>query len=57
MNPETLGLIMLAALVVTILVGYPIAFTLIFLGIVFGYTGFGPLVFDLMVLQTSGVMQ
>jgi tripartite ATP-independent transporter DctM subunit len=42
---------------VTILVGYPIAFTLIFLGIVFGYTGFGPLVFDLMVLQTSGVMQ
>jgi tripartite ATP-independent transporter DctM subunit len=57
MNPETLGLIMLAALVVTILVGYPIAFTLIFLGIVFGYIGFGPLVFDLMVMQTSGVMQ
>ena len=39
-----------------IFVGFPISFTLIFLGFVFGYLGFGPLVFYLMTLQFSMVM-
>ena len=39
-----------------IFVGFPISFTLIFLGFVFGYLGFGKLVFYLMTLQFSMVM-
>jgi tripartite ATP-independent transporter DctM subunit len=39
-----------------IFIGFPISFTLIFLGFVFGYLGFGPLVFYLMTLQFSMVM-
>ena len=40
----------------SIFVGFPISFTLIFLGFVFGYLGFGKLVFYLMTLQFSMVM-
>ncbi len=57
MTPEMLGLILLVVLVITIFVGFPIAFTLIFLAIIFGYIGIGPLVFDLMTLQAMGFMQ
>ncbi|MEM7748469.1 MAG: TRAP transporter large permease subunit [Pseudomonadota bacterium] len=57
MSPETLGLVSLAALFVGICVGFPISFTLMFLGIVFGYIGFGDTVFFLMVIQTFGVMR
>ena len=39
-----------------IFVGFPISFTLIFLGLAFGYIGFGELVFYLMTYQFSGVM-
>jgi tripartite ATP-independent transporter DctM subunit len=39
-----------------IFIGFPISFTLIFLGFVFGYLGFGHLVFYLMTLQFSMVM-
>jgi tripartite ATP-independent transporter DctM subunit len=39
-----------------IFIGYPISFTLIFLGFVFGYIGFGDLVFYLMTFQFSSVM-
>ena len=39
-----------------IFIGFPISFTLIFLGFVFGYLGFGKLVFYLMTLQFSMVM-
>ncbi len=53
---EILGLILLAVLLVAIFVGFPIAFTLIILAVIFGYLGFGPLVFDLMVIQTMGLM-
>jgi tripartite ATP-independent transporter DctM subunit len=56
-EPEFLGLILLAALLVAIFLGFPIAFTLIILAIIFGYIGFGPIVFDLMVIQTFGLMQ
>ena len=48
---------MLVALIVTIFVGFPIAFTLIILGIIFGYLGFGDTVFHLMVYQFFSVMK
>ena len=57
MSPEILGLVSLAALFVGILIGFPISFTLIFLGIVFGSIGFGKTVFYLLVLQTFMVMR
>ena len=38
----------LAVMLFSIFVGFPISFTLIFLGFVFGYLGFGKLVFYLM---------
>jgi tripartite ATP-independent transporter DctM subunit len=57
MSPEYLGLILLAALITGIFVGFPIAFTLIILALVFGYIGFGRVVFDLMVFQTLGLMK
>ena len=57
MSSEYLGLIFLASLLVGIFAGFPIAFTLIILSIVFGYIGFGDTVFPLMVYQTLGVMK
>jgi tripartite ATP-independent transporter DctM subunit len=56
MTPETLGIVQLALLTVAIFVGFPTAFTLMALGFVFGYLGFGHLVFDLMVQRTFFVM-
>jgi tripartite ATP-independent transporter DctM subunit len=57
MSGEYLGLILLASLLTGIFVGFPIAFTLIILSIVFGYIGFGDTVFYLMVFQTVGMMK
>jgi len=57
MSPEVLGIVMLAALLLVIFVGFPISFTLIVVAVVFGYVGLGPMVFDLMVIQTFGLMQ
>ena len=57
MSPEILGLVSLGALFVGIFAGFPISFTLIFLAIVFGYIGFGKVVFYLMVLQTFIIMR
>ena len=57
MSPEYLGLVLLGALLTCIFVGFPIAFTLIILSIVFGYIGFGDTVFYLMVFQTIGLMK
>jgi len=54
---EYLGLILLGALLVGIFAGFPIAFTLIILSVVFGYIGFGDVVFYLMVFQTIGLMK
>ena len=55
-SPATLGFILVAVMLFAIFIGFPISFTLIFLGFVFGYLGFGPLVFYLMTLQLSMVM-
>jgi tripartite ATP-independent transporter DctM subunit len=56
-SPEYLGLVMLAALLAGIFVGFPIAFTLIILAFVFGLIGFGTVVFDLAFFQTIGLMK
>ena len=55
-NPATLGFILIAVMLFAIFIGFPISFTLIFLGFVFGYLGFGKLVFYLMTLQFSMVI-
>ena len=56
LQPEYIGLVMLAVMLFAIFIGFPISFTLIFLGMVFGLWGFGKLVFYLMTFQFSGVM-
>jgi tripartite ATP-independent transporter DctM subunit len=37
MNPEIVALVMLGILVITIMIGFPVAFTLMALGVMFGY--------------------
>jgi TRAP-type mannitol/chloroaromatic compound transport system permease large subunit len=54
-NPE-LGVIMLGLFVVFIMFGFPIAFTLMALGVFFGYFAMGDLVFNLLVQRTYSVM-
>ncbi|MEM9628971.1 MAG: TRAP transporter large permease subunit [Pseudomonadota bacterium] len=57
MAPELIGVIMIAVMLFAIFIGFPISFTLIFLGFVFGAWGFGAdLVFYLMALQFNQVM-
>jgi len=56
-SPEGLGVVLLLALLVAIFIGFPIAFTLIVLALVFGYVGIGLQVFSLMVFQFFSVMQ
>jgi tripartite ATP-independent transporter DctM subunit len=55
-NPE-LGMIQLGAFIFVILLGFPIAFTLVAMGIFFGYYAMGTRVFDLLVTNTSDIMQ
>ena len=54
-DPAILGFILVGVMLFAIFIGFPISFTLIFLGFVFGYLGFGKLVFYLMTLQFSMV--
>jgi len=59
MSPEIIGIWMIAAMLFAIFVGFPISFTLIFLGTVFGVWGLWPrweLTFYLETLQFSGAM-
>ena len=57
MSPEAIGAIMIGVMLLAIFVGFPISFTLIFLGLAFGAWGFGPkLVVHLMTLQFNNVM-
>jgi tripartite ATP-independent transporter DctM subunit len=56
MSHEVLGLVLLGVLFVVILGGFPISFTLIFLGMVFGYIGLGNRVFYLMTYQVFDTM-
>jgi tripartite ATP-independent transporter DctM subunit len=57
MSPELLGTVMLTLMIFVIFVGFPIAFTLLLLALVFGYIAFGPTAFYLMVFQTIGLMK
>jgi tripartite ATP-independent transporter DctM subunit len=54
-NPE-LGVIMLGLFVVFIMFGFPIAFTLMALGVFFGFFAMGDLIFNLLVQRTYSVM-
>jgi tripartite ATP-independent transporter DctM subunit len=56
MSPEALGMAMLLLLVVAILIGFPTAFTLMALGMIFGFIGFQFFVFDLVVLKAFQLM-
>jgi tripartite ATP-independent transporter DctM subunit len=56
-SPEALGIAMIALMVLAILIGFPTAFTLMALGITFGFLGLGFLVFDLAVQRVFFVMQ
>jgi tripartite ATP-independent transporter DctM subunit len=54
-NPE-LGVIMLGMFVIFIMFGFPIAFTLMALGVFFGYFAMGDLIFQLLVQRSYSVM-
>ncbi len=54
---EILGLVMLAVMILVIFIGFPIAFTLLFLALTFGWIGLGNRVFDLSYFQTIGLMK
>jgi tripartite ATP-independent transporter DctM subunit len=54
-NPEV-GMIQLCAFIVIILLGFPIAFTLVAMGIFFGLYAMGPRIFDLLVTNTYDIM-
>ncbi len=57
LSPEMIGAIMIGVMLIAIFVGFPISFTLIFLGFAFGAWGFGSkLVFYLQTLQFNNVM-
>ncbi|PWB60870.1 MAG: C4-dicarboxylate ABC transporter, partial [Betaproteobacteria bacterium] len=56
MSPEMIGFLMIGAMLAGIFIGFPISFTLLFLGLAFGYWGFGELVFYLMTLQFNASM-
>jgi tripartite ATP-independent transporter DctM subunit len=51
-----LGIIMLSIMVLTIFLGFPTAFTLMALGVLFGFPSLQWLVFDLLVQRTFAVM-
>ncbi len=51
-----MGVIMLALFVVLLMLGFPIAFTLMALGVAFGYYAMGDTVFQLFVQRTYSVM-
>jgi tripartite ATP-independent transporter DctM subunit len=56
MTDPQLGILMLVLFLGFIMLGFPIAFTLMAIGLGFGYLGMGPVVFDLLVQRTYGTM-
>jgi TRAP-type mannitol/chloroaromatic compound transport system permease large subunit len=56
-SPEWLGLLLLGVLFAAIFIGFPIAFTLLAIGLIGGYVALGPLVLYLMTLQFFSVMR
>lgn len=56
MSEPEIGIMMLGMLVILIMLGFPIAFTLIAMGIGFGYFAIGDIIFSLLVQRAYGVM-
>jgi len=56
-SPELVGFALLGVFMFAIFVGFPIAFTMMFLSLAFGYFVLGDMVFYLTVLQTIGLMK
>ena len=56
MTDPQVGILMMVLFIFTILLGYPIAFTLLAMGLIFGFYAMGDRVFDLMVQNTFDVM-
>ncbi len=55
-NPE-IGMLQLGLFIFVILLGFPIAFTLIAMAIFFGYFAMGTRIFDLLVTNTADILQ
>ncbi|MBW2146900.1 MAG: TRAP transporter large permease subunit [Deltaproteobacteria bacterium] len=56
LNPEVIAIIMFAGLLLSVFMGFPIAFVLLANAMIFGYVGWGPVVFDLLVSRTYWIM-
>ena len=56
MTDPQIGMLMLGLFIFIIMLGFPIAFTLMALGVFFGYFAMGDLVFSLLVQRTYSVM-
>ena len=56
MTPELLGMLMVIALLFLVICGAPIAFSLAFLGILFGVIGVGPSILPLFINRVYGLM-
>ena len=56
MTDPQIAIMMLGLFVILILLGFPIAFTLIAMGVAFGYYAVGDTIFPLLVQRTYGVM-
>jgi tripartite ATP-independent transporter DctM subunit len=56
MTPAEIGMVQLGLFILLIMMGFPIAFTLIAMGVFFGYYAMGDRIFDLLVTNTYDVM-
>jgi len=56
LEPEVLAITMFGSVLVGIFTGFPIAFVLAAIGLIFGYLGWGPQVMDQMISRTFWVM-
>ena len=56
MSDGALGLTQLFLFLFFIMLGFPIAFTLMAMGLFFGYLGMGDRIFDLLIQRTYSVM-
>lgn len=55
-EPQTLALLMLAAFFAMLMIGIPVAISIATVGFVFGYFGFGPVLFNLLPSRLYGVV-
>jgi len=57
LSPELVGFVLLGVSFFAIFLGFPVAFTLTFLSLAFGYAALGDIVFYLSVFQINGLMR